>query len=86
MGRSLSSVYEPNRVSIVDLPDFDRARVEQSIPARDLDDAYAIVERLRDSSVRYDGDTSADRAATSPPGPSQQSRQRPRPRPLHRYR
>jgi PPM family protein phosphatase len=70
VGRSLSSVYEPSKVSIVDLPDFDRARVEQSIPARDLDDAYAIVERLRDEAARCATTTPAPTAAaTSPPGP-----------------
>ena len=52
VGRSLSSVYQPSNVSVDGLPDFDRARVEQSIPARDLDDAYAIVERLRDEAAR----------------------------------
>ena len=72
VGRSLSSVYEPSKVSIVDLPDFDRARVEQSIPARDLDDAYAIVERLRDEAARCatTATPAPTAAATSPPGPS----------------
>jgi PPM family protein phosphatase len=46
VGRSLSSVYETSNVDVDGLPDFDRARVEQTIPARDLDDARAIVERL----------------------------------------
>ncbi len=70
VGRSLSSVYEPSKVSIVDLPDFDRARVEQSIPARDLDDAYAIVERLRDEAARCatTATPAPTAAATSPPG------------------
>jgi serine/threonine protein phosphatase PrpC len=46
VGRSLSSVYESSNVDVDGLPDFDRARVEQAIPARDLEDARAIVERL----------------------------------------
>lgn len=72
VGRSLSSVYQPSNVSVDGLPDFDRARVEQSIPARDLDDAYAIVERLRDEAARCATTTAPapTAAATSPPGTS----------------
>jgi PPM family protein phosphatase len=52
VGRSLSSVYEATNVTVDGLPDFDRARVEQTIPARDLADARAIVERLEADAAR----------------------------------
>jgi PPM family protein phosphatase len=52
VGRSLSSVYEATNVNVDELPDFDRARVEQTIPARDLADARAIVERLQAEAAR----------------------------------
>jgi PPM family protein phosphatase len=52
VGRSLSSVYEPTNVSVDGLPNFDRARVEQTIPARDLADARAIVERIEAEATR----------------------------------
>jgi PPM family protein phosphatase len=71
VGRSLSSVHEPSEVSVDALPDYDRARVEQTIPARDLDDAYAIVERLRSEAARCatTATPAPTAAATSPPGP-----------------
>ncbi|MER7797153.1 PP2C family serine/threonine-protein phosphatase [Microbacterium sp. NPDC096154] len=45
----LSSVHDDTEIVLADLPAYQRARVEFTIPARSLSDAEAIVDRLRDA-------------------------------------
>ncbi len=43
----LSSVYQPTSIEVSDLSSFERQNVERTIPADDLRDALAIVDRLQ---------------------------------------
>jgi PPM family protein phosphatase len=52
---SLSSVYDPTDVVVADLPPFYQERVEGTINADDLTDAYAIVTNLQRNSTGSTG-------------------------------
>ncbi|MBX3091104.1 MAG: serine/threonine-protein phosphatase [Cryobacterium sp.] len=47
---SLHSVYQQTSIKLTDLTPYTRSTVEDTISARDLDDARAIIQRLADSS------------------------------------